>query len=96
LHIEHSGICTSCHNDEFYSHRAEGGRTGRFAVVAYLGPASSSASMQPAGLSLASRSSGSAREPVSLHPSGLPPFSHELPDAPADDRANRATTAGER
>lgn len=27
--IEAANICTSCHTDDFYSHRAEGGRTGR-------------------------------------------------------------------
>jgi copper oxidase (laccase) domain-containing protein len=26
-------LCTACHNDEFFSHRADNGRTGRFAVV---------------------------------------------------------------
>jgi YfiH family protein len=31
--IEVSGLCTACHNDEFFSHRADHGRTGRFAVV---------------------------------------------------------------
>jgi YfiH family protein len=31
--IEHAGICTACHVDEFFSHRAEHGRTGRFGVV---------------------------------------------------------------
>jgi hypothetical protein len=31
--IEISGLCTACHNDEFFSHRADKGRTGRFAVV---------------------------------------------------------------
>ncbi len=31
--IEHAALCTSCHVDEFFSHRAEGGRTGRFGVV---------------------------------------------------------------
>jgi YfiH family protein len=31
--IEVSGLCTACHNDEFFSHRADNGRTGRFAVV---------------------------------------------------------------
>lgn len=36
--IEEAGICTACHNDEFFSHRADDGRTGRFAVVAYLQP----------------------------------------------------------
>jgi hypothetical protein len=34
--IEVSGICTSCRSEEFFSHRAEGGRTGRFAVVVGL------------------------------------------------------------
>lgn len=32
-HIEDSALCTSCHTDEFFSHRAEHGRTGRFAVI---------------------------------------------------------------
>jgi YfiH family protein len=31
--IEQSGLCTSCRVDEFFSHRAEDGRTGRFGVV---------------------------------------------------------------
>jgi copper oxidase (laccase) domain-containing protein len=31
--IETRAICTSCHVDDFYSHRAEGGRTGRFAAL---------------------------------------------------------------
>ncbi len=30
--IQTAGICTSCHVCDFYSHRAEGGRTGRFAL----------------------------------------------------------------
>lgn len=30
--IEEAGICTSCSIDRFYSHRAEDGRTGRFAL----------------------------------------------------------------
>ena len=34
--MEQAGLCTGCHNDEFFSHRADGGHTGRFAVVAYL------------------------------------------------------------
>jgi len=28
-----SGMCTACHTDEFYSYRAEGGRTGRFGAL---------------------------------------------------------------
>lgn len=35
-HIEIAGICTATRLDEFYSHRAEKGRTGRFGVVMSL------------------------------------------------------------
>jgi len=35
-HIEASGICTCCRTNEFYSHRAEKGRTGRFATILAL------------------------------------------------------------
>jgi len=31
--IEDAGLCTACHVGEFFSHRAEHGRTGRFGVV---------------------------------------------------------------
>ncbi|MFN2112743.1 MAG: peptidoglycan editing factor PgeF [Anaerolineales bacterium] len=31
--IDVSGICTGCHLDHWYSHRAEHGKTGRFAAV---------------------------------------------------------------
>ncbi|MHB8628439.1 MAG: peptidoglycan editing factor PgeF [Aggregatilineales bacterium] len=34
--IEISGLCTACHTDEFFSHRAEHGRTGRFGAVMAL------------------------------------------------------------
>jgi hypothetical protein len=34
-----SGICTACHTDEWYSHRAEGGKTGRFGVIAWIAEA---------------------------------------------------------
>lgn len=34
--IETAGICTAEHTDEFYSHRAEKGRTGRFGAVLSL------------------------------------------------------------
>lgn len=32
-HVEVAGLCTACNTHEFYSHRAEKGSTGRFAVV---------------------------------------------------------------
>lgn len=35
-HIEVAGICTATRTDEFYSHRAEKGKTGRFGVVMQL------------------------------------------------------------
>jgi len=31
--IEVSGLCTACHPDEFFSHRAEQGQTGRFGAL---------------------------------------------------------------
>jgi hypothetical protein len=31
--IVEAGLCTACHLDHFFSHRAERGRTGRFGVV---------------------------------------------------------------
>lgn len=31
--VEQAGLCTACHVDEFFSHRAENGRTGRFGVL---------------------------------------------------------------
>jgi hypothetical protein len=31
--IEQANLCTSCRVDEFFSHRAENGRTGRFGIV---------------------------------------------------------------
>jgi copper oxidase (laccase) domain-containing protein len=34
--IEVAGICTASHLDEFYSHRAERGRTGRFGAIIAL------------------------------------------------------------
>ena len=34
--IETGGLCTSCHRDEFYSHRGEAGVTGRFGAFLAL------------------------------------------------------------
>jgi len=35
--IEVAGICSACHLEDWYSHRAENGKTGRFAVLMALG-----------------------------------------------------------
>jgi YfiH family protein len=32
-HIETGCVCTACHAEEFFSHRADGGKTGRFAAL---------------------------------------------------------------
>jgi copper oxidase (laccase) domain-containing protein len=32
-HIETAGICTACHVEDWFSHRAEKGRTGRFGAL---------------------------------------------------------------
>jgi YfiH family protein len=34
--VEVAGICTACHTEDWYSHRAEKGRTGRFGVIIAL------------------------------------------------------------
>jgi YfiH family protein len=34
--IESAGLCTACHTDDWYSHRAEHGRTGRFGAIIKL------------------------------------------------------------
>jgi len=34
--VEAARICTACRNDEFFSHRGDGGRTGRFAAIVRL------------------------------------------------------------
>ena len=36
--IEIAGLCTACHTEEWFSHRREKGRTGRFAAVLALQP----------------------------------------------------------
>jgi len=34
--IELAGLCTACHTEDWYSHRAEQGRTGRFGAIIAL------------------------------------------------------------
>jgi YfiH family protein len=35
-HVEVAGICTACHTEDWFSHRAEHGQTGRFGVLVGL------------------------------------------------------------
>jgi YfiH family protein len=35
-HIEVAGLCTACHTKDWYSHRGENGRTGRFGAIIAL------------------------------------------------------------
>ncbi|MBN1438769.1 MAG: peptidoglycan editing factor PgeF [Anaerolineales bacterium] len=35
-HIELAGVCTACHPEDWFSHRAEHGRTGRFGAMMWL------------------------------------------------------------
>jgi copper oxidase (laccase) domain-containing protein len=35
-HVEVAGLCTACHTEDWYSHRAEKGRTGRFGAMIAL------------------------------------------------------------
>jgi YfiH family protein len=37
-HVETSGLCSACDTDLWFSHRAEGGRTGRFGALIALAP----------------------------------------------------------
>lgn len=34
--VETAGICTACHGNDWYSHRAEKGKTGRFGAVIFI------------------------------------------------------------
>jgi copper oxidase (laccase) domain-containing protein len=36
VNVEVSGLCTASRTDEFFSHRAEHGQTGRFAAAVML------------------------------------------------------------
>ncbi|MFN8471242.1 MAG: peptidoglycan editing factor PgeF [Anaerolineae bacterium] len=48
-HIAVSGVCTACHVRDYYSHRAEAGRTGRFAaVIGFRDASGASACSDPA------------------------------------------------
>lgn len=72
--IEDACLCTACHQDEFYSHRGDNGRTGRFAVAAYLEPKA----VPPDGEAIVTHEDAGQPSdlvtPGSLHPPGFPAF----------------------
>lgn len=82
--IEQAHLCTACHQDEFYSHRGDNGRTGRFAVVAYLEPrndrqrdegkAEEGHVEEQTGRPDANLGQYEWASPGSLHPPGFPSF----------------------
>lgn len=71
--IEQANLCTACHQDEFYSHRGDNGRTGRFAVVAYLEPEPGERKVQAGVLSRVELEPEEAAD-FSLDPPGFPAF----------------------
>jgi YfiH family protein len=80
--IEEARICTACHEAEFFSHRAGNGRTGRFAVLAYLRRQSG---LRRSGKApIAQRKSESEEPPLpdSLLPPGFPPLVEIRRDRP--------------
>jgi YfiH family protein len=76
--IEQANLCTACHNDEFFSHRAEQGHTGRFAVVTYLvgrmRREQASDSGQKTEEPQETPEPRRAKQIESLHPPGFPPL----------------------
>lgn len=71
--IEEAGMCTACHLDEFYSHRGENGRTGRFAVVAYLGMVAGEREMDAAAVSRVAPEPAQSAD-YTINPPGFPAF----------------------
>jgi YfiH family protein len=70
--IEQAHLCTACHNDEFFSHRADKGQTGRFAVVAYLQTSSREQKKKETIAAQREQRPEEAITPDSLHPPGFP------------------------
>jgi YfiH family protein len=75
--IESAGLCTACNLAEFYSHRGQEGRAGRFAVVAYLDVDTERQGTVPAW---ASPVEPGAEPPAgySINPPGFPDFGEFL------------------
>jgi YfiH family protein len=78
--IEQANLCTSCHSDEFFSHRASNGRTGRFAVVAYLRPREGKANTRTVKATRTRSRPRPMEGMVSPEPPGFPSFNELLGD----------------
>jgi YfiH family protein len=73
--IEQADLCTACHNDVFFSHRADNGKTGRFAVVAFLNHGNGKQEIRKQEIE--NRDEEPEQEPVefeSINPPGFPAF----------------------
>ena len=84
--IEQAYLCTACNRDEFYSHRADNGRTGRFAVATYLEPgyAAEDAARPPDSQNRRQepREDRAPDVPDSLNPPGFPAFGERWEEQP--------------
>jgi YfiH family protein len=76
--IEQAHVCTACRSDEFFSHRADDGRTGRFATVAYLRQRDGEGGQQVAGKDVQGPGLGDEANVPAPHPPGLPGFQELL------------------
>lgn len=72
--IEQAHLCTGCHHDEFFSHRADHGHTGRFAVVAFLQDRATVPQGATPGRRVERTAPDAFAEITSLDPPGLPSF----------------------
>ena len=84
--IEPADLCTACNQHEFFSHRGGNGRTGRFAVAAYLEPghAPERATLIPDSHDRpqGQREDGASSMPDSLNPPGFPAFGERWEEQP--------------
>lgn len=76
--IEQAALCTSCHKSQFFSHRAEGGLTGRFAVLAFLEHGSEDRGSGDAFVPHKALDTQESSSPMSLSPPGFPTFQESL------------------
>jgi YfiH family protein len=72
--IEEAHLCTACHSQEFFSHRADSGRTGRFAVLAYLRAEAARTGTGGAEAPLGQDEPLASADVISLQPPGFPSF----------------------